>query len=67
MDKVVSVTAMFAPFLSDHLALVAADPTLAGHPVVIGLVAAVERELVLLRVGSGGARRPYQPPASAQT
>jgi len=65
VDKVVSVTAMFAPSLSDHLALVAADPALAGHSVVIGLVVAVESELVSLRAGGGGARRPYQPLAGA--
>ena len=35
-----------APSLSDSLALVAADPALAGHPVVAGLLTAVERELV---------------------
>ena len=32
---------MSAPSLADRLALVAADPVLAGHPVVVGLAAAV--------------------------
>ena len=44
---------MSAPSFSDRLALVAADPVLAGHPVVAGLVAAVdvlETELAALRV-----------------
>ena len=40
---------MSAPSLSDSLALVAADPALAGHPAVVGLLAAVEHELVSLR------------------
>ena len=40
---------MSAPSLSDQLALVAADPTLAGHPVVAGLVVAVDAELATLR------------------
>ena len=38
--------AMSAPSLAEALALVAADPTLAGHPVVAGLRVAVERELI---------------------
>ena len=40
---------MSAPSFSDALALVAADPALAGHPVVAGLLTAMERELVSLR------------------
>ncbi|MCY4519975.1 MAG: hypothetical protein OXC13_04255, partial [Caldilineaceae bacterium] len=40
---------MSAPSLSDPLALVAADPALAGHPVVAGLVVAVDAELATLR------------------
>ena len=43
---------MSAPSLSDRLALVAADPALVGHPVVAGLVVAVdalETELAELR------------------
>ena len=37
---------MSAPSLAEALALVAADPALAGHPVVAGLLVAVERELI---------------------
>lgn len=43
---------MSAPPLVDRLVLVAADPTLAGHPVVVGLVAVVgelETEMVSLQ------------------
>ena len=40
---------MSAPSLSEQLALVAADPALAGHPVVAGLVVAVDAELATLR------------------
>ena len=40
---------MSAPSLSEQLALVAADPVLAGHPVVAGLVTAMEAELTELR------------------
>lgn len=36
VDKVVGVTALSVPFLSDHPALVTADPALAGHPVTTG-------------------------------
>ncbi len=39
-----AVPAMSTPSLSDHLVLVAADPTLAGHPVVAGLVVAVDAQ-----------------------
>ena len=35
---------MSTPPLSDHLAFVAADLTLAGHPVVAGLVVAVDAQ-----------------------
>ena len=40
---------MSAPSLPEQPALVAADPVLAGHPVVAGLVTAVEAELAALR------------------
>ena len=40
---------MSTPSLPEQLALVAADPVLAGHPVVAGLVTAVEAELSSLR------------------
>ena len=40
---------MSAPSLPEQLALVAADPALAGHPVVAGLVTAMEAELTALR------------------
>ena len=40
---------MSAPSLSEQPALVAADPALAGHPVVAGLVTAMEAELTALR------------------
>ena len=40
---------MSAPSLPEQLALVAADPALAGHPAVAGLVTAMEAELTALR------------------
>ncbi len=52
--------AMSAPSLSEHLALVAADPSLVGHPVVAGLVVSVEalaRELAELREENAELRR----------
>ena len=48
---------MYTPSLSDHLVLVSADPTLAGHPVAAGLVVAVDAqatELAALREEGGG-------------
>ena len=51
---------MSAPSLSAHLALVAADPALIGHPVVAGLVVSVEalaRELAALREEHADLRR----------
>ena len=51
---------MSAPSLPEQLALVAADPVLAGHPVVAGLVAAVDRltaELSSLREENADLRR----------
>ena len=40
------VAAIAAPSLAEALALVAADPSLVGHPVVAGLLVAVEHELI---------------------
>ena len=51
---------MSTPSLSEHLALVAADPSLVGHPVVAGLVVSVEtlaRELAELREENAELRR----------
>ena len=51
---------MSAPSLPEQLALVAADPVLAGHPAVAGLVAAVDRltaELSSLREENADLRR----------
>ena len=51
---------MSPPSLSEHLALVAAEPALAGHPVVAGLVVAVDQlatELAALREENADLRR----------
>ena len=57
---------MSAPSLSDHLALVAAEPALAGHPVVAELVVAVDQlaiELASLREENAERRRQLARPS----
>ena len=57
------VPVMSAPSCSDRVAHLAADPALVGHPVVAGLVVAVEaleRELAELREENAELRRQLQ-------